>query len=187
MKKLLTITLLLLFSISMYAQNDVTKFLGIPVTGTKTAMIQKLKAKGYTYISKYGYLTGEFNGRDVFISVVTNNNKVYRIMVADLQPTKNEADIIVRFNTLCSQFENNKRYVSTGDDFTIPEGEDIYHQMKVKNKRYEAVFYQKTKDGLIDGDISMRSVWFMISESYGEYSILMYYDNVYNQANGDDL
>lgn len=187
MKKLLTITLLLLFSISMYAQNDVTKFLGIPVTGTKTAMIQKLKAKGYTYISKYGYLTGEFNGRDVFISVVTNNNKVCRIMVADLNSTKNEADIIVRFNTLCSQFENNKRYASTGDDFTIPEGEDIYHQMSIKNKRYEATYWQKSASGDVDADTQMRVVWFMISESYGEYRILMYYDNVYNQANGDDL
>ena len=33
-----------------FAQNDVTKFLGIPVDGTKTAMIQQLKEKGYTYM-----------------------------------------------------------------------------------------------------------------------------------------
>lgn len=32
-----------------------------------------------------------------------------------------------------------------------------------------------------------KSVWFMISENYGEYSITMYYDNEYNRANGDDL
>ena len=32
-----------------------------------------------------------------------------------------------------------------------------------------------------------KQVWFMICESYGEYYIAMYYDNVYNQANGEDL
>lgn len=30
-------------------------------------------------------------------------------------------------------------------------------------------------------------VWFMISERYGSYCICLYYDNVLNKANGDDL
>ena len=34
---------------------------------------------------------------------------------------------------------------------------------------------------------SKNSVWFMINEKYGKYQILMYYDNGYNQANGEDL
>ena len=48
MKKLLSITMLLISSLFIYAQQDVTKFLGIPVDGSKSDMIQKLKAKGYT-------------------------------------------------------------------------------------------------------------------------------------------
>ena len=32
-----------------------------------------------------------------------------------------------------------------------------------------------------------KSVWFMIHEEYGKYSILMYYDNEYNHVVGDDL
>lgn len=35
--------------------------------------------------------------------------------------------------------------------------------------------------------MSKKSVWFMISESFGKYRILMYYDNEYNRANGEDL
>lgn len=35
--------------------------------------------------------------------------------------------------------------------------------------------------------IGKKTVWFMISESRGEYYINMYYDNGYNQANGEDL
>lgn len=69
-------------SVSLYAQKDVTQFLGIPVDGYKPEMIKKLKDKGFT-ISPYNkdVLVGEFNGTKVNIHVVTNNNKVYRIMV----------------------------------------------------------------------------------------------------------
>lgn len=34
---------------------------------------------------------------------------------------------------------------------------------------------------------SKRPVWFMISDFYGKYYIIMYYDNEYNRANGEDL
>ena len=49
MKKLLCVTIALLCTATMQAQEeekDVTKFLGIPVDGYKPAMIEKLKAKG---------------------------------------------------------------------------------------------------------------------------------------------
>ena len=50
---------------------------------------------------------------------------------------------------------------------------------------------QKTRDlGIASLAFDMtrkKSVWFMISESYGKYSITMYYDNEYNHANGEDL
>ena len=35
--------------------------------------------------------------------------------------------------------------------------------------------------------VSKKSVWFTISEFQGKYYISMFYDNVYNQANGEDL
>ena len=139
MKKLF-IFLLLLISMTATAQKDVTKFLGIPVDGSKTTMIQKLKAKGFVYNQKNDILTGQFNDYDVIISVVTNNNKVSRIVVAD----KNEVDesnIKIRFNKLCGQFERNKKYVSM-EDQRIPDDEDISYRMIVDKKRYEAIFYK---------------------------------------------
>lgn len=66
--------LLLLASATVYAQKEVTKFLGIPVDGYKSEMIQKLKAKGYKYNSTTDCLEGEFNGIDVGIMVVTNGD-----------------------------------------------------------------------------------------------------------------
>lgn len=211
---------------ALYAQKTVTKFLGIPVDGTKTAMIQQLEAKGYQYNSTMDVLTGEFNGKEVILSVVTNNNKVYRILVKDAVGSS-ETDIKIRFNTLCQQFENNKKYLAP-QDYRIPDDEKISYEMSVNNKRYEADFYQmdfasvdtvaiqeealkyfsskyttEQLDKMSDEEKSSigqefafnylidlmknRSVWFMIEEEYGKYYILLYYDNGYNQANGEDL
>ena len=62
--------MLLISSIVIYAQEDVTKFLGIPVDGSKSEMIQKLKAKGYTSSQhNKDILVGEFNGTDVNIHI----------------------------------------------------------------------------------------------------------------------
>lgn len=52
MKKLLTLILLLIASVEMYAQNNITTFLGIPVDGTKSSMIQKLKKKALFTIKR---------------------------------------------------------------------------------------------------------------------------------------
>jgi hypothetical protein len=172
-----------LLSVSLYAQKDVTQFLGIPVDGTKSEMIAKLKAKGYTSNSlDKNILVGEFNGREVNIHIVTNNNKVYRIMVIDAI-SQSEGSIKIRFNYLCQQFDNNKKYVSaTLSDQTISEDEDISYEMSVNNKRYQAAFYQSPN---ID---FKKLVWFTINEfSYGKYRIAIYYDNEYNMANGEDL
>lgn len=35
--------------------------------------------------------------------------------------------------------------------------------------------------------VKNRSVWFLINEFYGDYTIIMYYDNELNAARGEDL
>lgn len=219
MKKLLSITMLLISSLFIYAQQDVTKFLGIPVDGSKSEMIQKLKAKGYTSspLDK-DVLVGEFNGADVNIHVVTNNNKVYRIMICDVNNIDERA-IQIRFNRLCEQFVNNSKYSSLPlEEYMIPDDEDISYEITIHKKRYEAVFYQKTDEtfmakqieaafpqytkeqlanpseelraeivNFVTQYISKKAVWFMINERLGKYCITMYYDNEYNNANGEDL
>lgn len=194
MKKAFVITLIALFGISMLVnaqtqvypkERIVTKFLGIPVDGTKNDMIQKLKNKGFKYDSTYDLLEGEFNGMNVTIGVVTNNNKVYRICIIDNYMC-DEGQIKIRFNNLCNQFENNSKYI-TISDFTLSDKEDISYEMNVNNKVYQAVYYQYYSDTDTDEEITNRSVWFTINKQYGKYQIVLYYDNGYNQANGDDL
>lgn len=227
MKKLFILFAACVMAANMMAQEGVIKFLGIPVDGFKSEMIQKLKAKGYQYSATRDCLTGEFNGRVVNIFVVTNNNKVYRILVEDAY-YMSEGDVRIRFNNLCRQFEKNERYLKPSfDDYTISEDEDISYEMTVHNKRYQAAYYQipqkvdtaalaqkmaefvrakygseeeiakmteEEKTSLL-ADVmvftmelySDNSVWFMITERYGRYGILLYYDNKKNEADGEEL
>lgn len=210
----------------------ITEFMSIPVDGYKPEMIKKLESKGFIYNEELDRLEGEFNGEDVYISIVTNNNKVWRIAVFD-KNERNEQQIKVRFNRLCEQFENNKKYSFLGESQMIPEETDISYEMNVENKSFEALFHQeidinqvdtillknsflcltdevneslkeklnkeqvdKFKD-IIKGNFGTelimmglkfkKHVWFKIFEYYGNYRIVMYYDNKHNEANGEDL
>jgi len=134
--------------LSSYSQNDVTRFLDIPIDGFKNEMIQKLKSKGYTLIpNSKDKLEGEFNGTNVQIGINTNNNKVWRIIVAEANES-GQANIKIRFNNLIKQFSENQRYLKQADTtvakYTIPDDVDISYEILTKKKRYEAIFYQKT-------------------------------------------
>ncbi len=143
MNKLFSILVMALCTLTISAQEkDVTKFLGIPVDGFKADMKKKLISKGFTPKTFEGneYFEGEFNGFDVTVYIVTNNNKVWRIVLHD-KNHQDEANIKIRFNNLCHQFEKNERYY-TPEDFTISEKEDISYEMTVNNKIYSAGYYQ---------------------------------------------
>ncbi len=194
----------------MFAQNDVTKFLGIPVDGTKSEMIQKLKQKGFTYNYTKDCLEGEFNGEQVLISVITHNRKVSHITIID-KITRSESQIKRRFNELYRQFEMNDRYYHLGDSQEISESDNISYNMSVLNKEYKANFFQtdtttanlykllksknktltleevmKLEEGLDKG--YFKQVYFWINkDTNGKYWIAMVYANLKNEANGEDL
>ena len=196
MRKFLTLLAMIAISASVFAQKEVTKFLGIPVDGSPTEMIKKLKAKGFTtdedfmQAVKLGLidwdgpevLTGRFNGERVRVYIVVETNKVWRIALKD-KKDRDETQIKIRFNTLVRQFENNDKYVYFYEQ-TIADDEDISYQMTVNKKQYEAVFGQKGEDGTVD---EKRIVWFTIVEGSDGYKIAMFYDNKYNEADGSDL
>ena len=180
MKRFLITFLFVLMTITAIAQESNTiKFLGIPIDGTKKEMISKLQAKGYEYDASSDGLFGEFNGTDVIIFIHTVNNRVWRICIVDADVNDDEANIKNRYNKLFKQLSNNDKYkVLSGS--TLGEEENISYEMAVHKKRYEADF--TFKDKLIHG-----LVWYMIMEQYGKYGIKMFYENLDNAANGDDL
>lgn len=197
MRKFLTLLAMIAISASVLAQKEVTKFMGIPVDGSPTEMIKKLKAKGFTtdedfmQAVKQGLvdwdgpevLIGRFNGEKVGVYLGVEQNKVWRICLSD-EDTRDETQIRIRFNNLVRQFEGNGKYVPYDDEQTIADDEDISYEMTVKNKQYQAGFAQKGEDGTVD---TKRWVWFTISHSSRGYYITMFYDNKYNEADGSDL
>ena len=181
MKKLIVLLSLLSFSIGLFAQSssdNTLKFLGIPVDGPKSNMMTALKNKGFKYNTYKECFTGQFNGEESEIYIVDYNGKVNRVFVCD-QLDRDEADIIIRFNSLLSQFRNNGKYIDLGDNKAIPSTENISYEITVKHKRYEADFCLKNNPNGV--------VWFTILENYGDYQIGIYYDNLLNQAHGEDL
>lgn len=150
MKRFILILLSIVVFMSANSQQDVTKFLGFPVDGTKDQMVKNLKTKGFKSIMSYSdkeVLTGRFNGMDVHLVISTEKGKVSRITLCD-DVLSGERDIINRFNLLCKQFKENGKYFALAD-YTIQDNEDISHEMLVNNKRYEATFYQLPEGELL--------------------------------------
>ena len=128
-------------------KSDVTTFLGIPVDGTVSSMKQKLIAKGFKQDSNI--LSGQFNGQDVYLSIVANKGKVWSVSVINKTPVS-EAQIRLQFNALVRQFKNSAKYDNVEEyNPTIDESEDINYEMSMNHKEYEANFYQKSR---IEGD-----------------------------------
>ena len=112
--------------------------------GYKAEMKKKLTAKGFTYNAQNDFFEGEFNGHDVRVYIVTNNNKVWRIMVCDKYRC-GEGNIKIRFNNLCRQFAKNKKYLAANmgeSDYTLSDSENISYEMLVHKKRYDAAYFQ---------------------------------------------
>lgn len=196
MRRILLFIIIVLTTGSVFAQKSVTKFLGIPVDGSKAAMKQKLVSKGFVYDKREDCLKGEFNGARVKIAILTNNNKVWRIAIID-DFVSNSKEIKQRFNKLCAQFLYNGKYEPlNGENYFIEDDDQIgvvrpllppfpnysYYQHKDK---YEAAYYQHDKNSNINDE--NRIVWFMIEQYNFEYKILMFYDNEYNRSHGEDL
>lgn len=215
MKRLITLIATMLLSVSMFAQSKAPiSFLGIPIDGTKANMINALVDKGFEHIktnSGEDVLIGEFNGRKSHIYVATNRNKVYRIMVA-YADCVDEAQIKINYNNLLSQFKKSEKYVELEEHLPIPKDEDISYEMTVHKKTYDSAFWvkpsfteeealqiQKDVEGMDEEnayryvvqkalDSMNGAVWFSISQyGYDKYDICIYYDNLLNKANGEEL
>jgi len=126
-------------------------------------MIRQLKSKGFKSSSIKGFLEGEFNGSDVYVGVLTNNNKVYRVGLIDVNYV-DEVAIKIRFNNLIYQFKNNPKY--SGEADLIPDDEDIEYEMMVNDKRYEAVFYQKSMFAPLDSTAIQEKIYSLQKERF---------------------
>lgn len=177
MKHILSIITSLLISIGVYAQSDVTKFLGIPVDGSKKEVVKALKKKGFKASNTdKDALQGVFNGSTVNVYVLETRGKVSRIAVLPIYGS-NSTDTKIAFNNLCSQFLNKDNYVArdndiiipTYNDISIPSDEDISYEMRVNGKRYEASFVQlpAPRDSILSKIEPLKNIVMTVSDENG--------------------
>ena len=123
-------------------QKEITKFLGIPVDGTRSEMIKKLKKKGFSATPTFGdfVLEGKFKGNDVYLYMFDYKDKVFSVYVRDKKPIS-EADIKERYHSICRKFKYSSHYISILN-FKIPCGENLSYEMQENKKKYSATFYQ---------------------------------------------
>lgn len=158
MKKIV-FTLLMLLTLSLSAQNDgVIKFMGIPVDGSKSDMILKLKQKGFTYDYENDIFSGKFDGESISGMIQTYNDKVYNIRFTHDVTGFNKSVVIHKFNLFVSKYNFNEKYMSCIefdkatkgiDTYQIDDYEDINYEMK-KGKVYRAQYYYKYEKDLSD-------------------------------------
>lgn len=146
MRQLFLIIGITLISVLLKAENYPTKFLGIPIDGTKQEMIKKLEEKGFLYEEETDWLTGEFNGKDVIIKIRTNNRKVYCVSVI-YRYFYTSDEVKEAYNILLQQFKENEHYIpfNLGQE-PIPIDENIDYEMREHNKIYCAGFLQITHE-----------------------------------------
>lgn len=152
MKKIFSLLILFVCAFSLYAQKDVTTFLGIPVDGSYANMKRQIVAKGFKPMGtgENEYLKGTFNGKDVSVYIVTNRDKVCRIMVSE-NGRCSESQIKINFNRLVKEFENSGRYIAASfESQEILDSEDIDYEMLVHSKSYDAAFMQAPDPTKID-------------------------------------
>lgn len=177
MKHIISIITALLVCTGVYAQSDVTKFLGIPVDGSRKEMVKALKKKGFkASTTDKDALQGTFNGTTVNIYVLETNGKVSRIAVLPLYGGS-ASDARINFNNLCSQFLGKDNYVAQDNDIIIPtykdisisSDEDISYEMRVNDKRYEASFIQlpEPRDSILQEIEPLNNVVMTISDDNG--------------------
>lgn len=126
--------------ISSSSNENVFKFLGIPIDGTKEAMISALKENHFNQHYSGDYLTGIFNGEDVRLYIGTNHGIVDKITV-EYPDYSRSNDARVKYNNLLSRFNRNTKYVCINPRKDIPIDEEIGLNLLGNSKYYDAVYF----------------------------------------------
>lgn len=163
MKRFCIILILSVLSFSAVGQSLPIKFLGLSVDGPKSSMIQELRKKGFNYNSDYDRLEGTFNGRESYVYIHDNREKVDRIMVVDAI-LLSRGEVKKRFNLLLSQFLANGKYCPSPSNSEIPDDEDISYEMTVNDKEYTASFYPKVTAEGVDESFKQRVISEIVDE-----------------------
>lgn len=203
----LVFTLLMVLTLSLSAQDNVMKFMGIPIDGSKSEMIDKLQEKGFApeqvlidlenaqdEVVRQGgeipegrirerdgeyFMNGYFDGKRSKVIISSYNNKVYQIMVV-IEDPYNELNGKVQYNLYVEQL--NKKYTNSIDyDFSIDLDRDLSAPFENNIRAFFTAAYDEhdRPHGMVSLELS--------HPRYKDFYIAIRYYNADNMPNGDDL
>ena len=180
MRRILYISLYLMFALTMQAQKDITTFKGVPVDGNRQAVVVKLKANGCKSGKKNNLITDFADGR-YNVKVLSGGKGVYQVRLTDMEVTENLDSIINRYNSLVDWFRNNPYYTEYEYNRYIYRGNDDTHIKYINENWYYAEFFQKAKDG--HEELYSKPVSFYLTGKDGDYRIVICFENRNNMPN----
>lgn len=175
MKRILSIIVaMLMMGVAAYSQT--ITFLGIPVDGSQESFRTRLLNKGYEYSSIFDCYSGVFNGHDILCKSMDNHGNLWRIYIR-YAVNEEEAYIASEYNTLIQLFKANTKY---HESYTTPvkDASTLYSDIKLHGKVIESSFLTPDEKGC---------VWFRLFNERGYFYIGLFYDNLNNAPNGEDL
>lgn len=135
MKRYILTAIIVLASVIAYSQ---MKFMGIPIDGPKSDMIEKLEKKGFTTVYEYQqiellekqnksmkkeqrvryndeayWMEGFFNGKKCIVGLYPYKGKMYRVFVAIDHGYMHKSDAFGEFNSLAEKL--NRKYPSVNN------------------------------------------------------------------------
>lgn len=196
MRKLFLTSIIVLASVLGYSQ---MKFMGIPIDGPKSAMIEKLERKGFTTVYEYqqieflekqnkslkneqrirnndeGYwMRGYFDGKKCIVGVYPYKGVVYRIFVAVDHGYMYKSDAFLEFNDIAERL--NKKYHSKNNYYNPLKNTD---EIELDDRRMNFFFDDENQGGIV--------LMMTHPSSNMEYHICMEYYNIANAPDDDDL
>lgn len=192
MKRVSTILLAALLAQSAFSLTDVpVTFLGIPVDGTKSAMIDSLKNKGFAYAKtdmEYEFLSGVLNGKDVTLTIHTTMGKVDEVNVFYTNPLSSSR-IRIEYNNLLLQLKNNGKYVELEAYEPISSASELRQRIETDPNAYYTAFWVRPQLSVEDYESGVPvsaltgQVWFDIRKfATDRYYISLNYVNLANKS-----
>lgn len=194
--------LLMFLTLSLKAQDNVMKFMGIPIDGPKSEMIDKLQKKGFApkqieidlenaenEVIRLGgdipegkvrerdgeyFMIGNFDGKRCTIVLFSYKSKVYKICVFLDNSYRKKTDAFYVFNYYAEKLQE-KYY----DDDNYYKPLDYSYELDF-DADYNNMFFDKHNNGGIILHITYPIVNM-------EYHVFLEYINVMNMPNGEDL
>lgn len=171
MKRIIIITLTLVLALAMQAETTVT-FMGVPVKGRQESFKQQLLKKG-CYTDKNNVLKGVVDGKLCTIIINTTEGKVANVTAIEDEPIADEYVAVARYNHLLDYYKNSPDYAEFEAN-TYPQAETPENIRKNISEEwyYYAEFFQKAEPQRFTKRMSFR-----LTDKYGNYRIVRYYDN----------